>query len=233
MAPSVTASATRHFPELRADQPYHQPGDDSRPWPKAVLRRPRSEWLRRVVSRRSRFARPTIPIPQKQLFPAGPNRQWVYFRGTAGRPAGRGLSSSISRCRASSATSVEGTTMSDQFEGGCLCGAVRFVMTGQSESVAWCHCRSCRRHSGAPVSVFAAFKRTAYVVTKGEITRFNSSPGRWRGFCARCGSTLTCEGEPSPETHFDVGAFDQAARLRPTRHIFVEEHLPWLHLAHV
>ena len=61
--------------------------------------------------------------------------------------------------------------MSDQFEGSCLCGAVRFVATGQPESVVWCHCESCRKHSGAPVSVFVAFKRNAYVVTEGQITR--------------------------------------------------------------
>jgi hypothetical protein len=42
---------------------------------------------------------------------------------------------------------------------------------------------------------------------------------------------LTREGERSPETHFHIGAFDQAARLLPTRHIFPEERLPWLHLA--
>ena len=120
--------------------------------------------------------------------------------------------------------------MSDQFEGSCLCGAVRFVATGQPESVAWCHCESCRKHSGAPVSVFVAFKRDAYVVTEGQITKFNSSPGRWRGFCARCGSTLTCEGERSNETHFHVGAFRDAAQFQPTRHIFPEERLPWLHL---
>jgi len=57
--------------------------------------------------------------------------------------------------------------MDDQFEGGCLCGAVRFVATGQPKWMAWCHCQSCRRHSGAPVSVFAAFERAVYVVTKG------------------------------------------------------------------
>ena len=73
--------------------------------------------------------------------------------------------------------------MTDQFEGGCLCGAVRFIATGQPKGVAWCHCQSCRKHSGAPVSVFVAFDRTAYTVTKGEITKFNSSPGRWREFC--------------------------------------------------
>jgi hypothetical protein len=120
--------------------------------------------------------------------------------------------------------------MSDRFEGGCLCGAVRFVATGQPESVVWCHCQSCRKHSGAPVSVFVAFKHAAYAVTKGEITKFNSSPGRLRGFCAKCGSTLTCEGERSPEMHFHIGAFVEAARLQPTRHIFPEERLPWVQL---
>jgi hypothetical protein len=77
-----------------------------------------------------------------------------------------------------------------------------------------------------------AFRRDAYTVTEGEITKFNSSPGRWRGFCARCGSTLTCEGESSSaEAHFHIGAFDEASRFEPTRHIFPEERLPWLHLS--
>ena len=33
MAPSVTEWAHRAFPELRADRPYHQLDDDSRPCP--------------------------------------------------------------------------------------------------------------------------------------------------------------------------------------------------------
>ena len=120
-----------------------------------------------------------------------------------------------------------------QSEGRCLCGALQFVARGEPLGVAWCHCQSCRKHTGAPISVFAAFEREAYTVTKGEITKFDSSPGKTRrGFCARCGSTLTCEGESSsPETHFHIGAFDEAARFEPTRHIFPEERLPWLHLA--
>jgi len=118
----------------------------------------------------------------------------------------------------------------DRFEGGCLCGAVRFVATGQPKWVAWCHCQSCRKHSGAPVSVFVAFPKTVYTLTKGEITKFSSSPGTRRGFCSQCGSTLTCENTRLPtETHFHVGAFDDATRFRPTRHIFPEERLPWFH----
>jgi hypothetical protein len=119
----------------------------------------------------------------------------------------------------------------DQFEGGCLCGAVRFVASGQPKGVYWCHCQSCRKHSGAPVSVFVNFERAAYRVTQGEIRKIESTPGRTtRGFCAKCGSTLTCESARLPtETHFHVGAFDDAAHLQPTRHVFPEERLPWLH----
>src|SRR6516162_935605 len=65
--------------------------------------------------------------------------------------------------------------MADQFEGGCVCGAVRFAATGRPKWAAWSHCQSCRRHSGAPVSVFAAFARAAHVVTKGEITKLGAS----------------------------------------------------------
>ena len=121
--------------------------------------------------------------------------------------------------------------MSEQIEGGCLCGAVRFIARGAPVNVAWCHCQSCRRHSGAPVSVFLAIRRDAYEVTKGEITKFNSSPGVQRGFCARCGSTLTCESAKLPnEAHYHVGAFDRAAELKPAGHIYPEERLVWLHL---
>ena len=107
--------------------------------------------------------------------------------------------------------------MSDTFKGGCLCGSVRFQATGTPRGVFWCHCQSCRRHSGAPVSVFVGFELQAYAVTKGEITKFKSSPGVQRGFCARCGSTLTCENERFPtEAHYHVGAFDRAAELKPS-----------------
>jgi hypothetical protein len=121
--------------------------------------------------------------------------------------------------------------MSDTFEGGCLCGAVRFRATGVPKGVFWCHCQSCRRHSGAPVSVFVGFERGAYAVTKGEIATFKSSPGTTRGFCRTCGSTLTCEVDQlRNETHFHVGSFDDPGRFEPSKHFFRNEQLPWLHL---
>ena len=106
----------------------------------------------------------------------------------------------------------------EQFEGGCLCGAVRFIATGEPKGIYWCHCQSCRKHTGAPVAVFVAYEPQAYKLTKGEIAKFDSTPRQTRrGFCARCGSTLTCESLPEmTPTHFHVGAFDLLF-LRPSK----------------
>lgn len=50
-----------------------------------------------------------------------------------------------------------------------------------------------------------------------------------RGFCARCGSTITCQGGQRPgEVHFHVGSLDHPERLRaPIAEFFPEERLPW------
>ena len=121
--------------------------------------------------------------------------------------------------------------MAEAFEGGCLCGAVRFRAEGAPNWTAYCHCDSCRRHSGAPVSTFVAYERAAVVFTTVSPNYYASSPGVRRGFCARCGATLTCEGEARPsEIHIHVGAFDTPSVFAPTFHIFPEERLTWLHV---
>ena len=49
-------------------------------------------------------------------------------------------------------------TEDDMREGRCLCGAVRFTADGPPKWTGYCHCRSCRRHTGAPVSAYAGFE---------------------------------------------------------------------------
>jgi hypothetical protein len=116
--------------------------------------------------------------------------------------------------------------------GQCLCGAVRFTAEGPPKWTAYCHCASCRRQTGAPVSAYAGFETARVRFTQGAPTYYVSSPGVRRGFCGRCGATLTYEGERWPgELHLHVGAFDDPASLPPSgRQAFAEERLPWLHL---
>ena len=116
-------------------------------------------------------------------------------------------------------------------EGHCLCGAVRFTADGEPKWTSYCHCQCCRRHTGAPVSAYAGFEAAKVRFSGGALSTFESSPGVRRGFCARCGSTLTYEGDRWPgEVHLHVGAFDDPAALAPTGHAFADERLPWLKL---
>lgn len=122
--------------------------------------------------------------------------------------------------------------MSERHEGGCLCGEVRFAASGEPKWVLWCHCESCRKHSGAPASVFVSYEHPAMTMIRGEITKFASSPGVKRGFCSRCGSTISCENAKYPaEIHLHVGAFDRRENLKPRGDIFAEERVPWFHVS--
>ncbi len=115
--------------------------------------------------------------------------------------------------------------------GGCLCGAIRFEAEGVPKWTSYCHCNSCRKHTGAPASAFAGFERVQVRFTSGQLATYASSPGVNRGFCGTCGSTLTYEGERwASEIHFHVGAFDRPQDFSPLGHAFAEERLPWFHL---
>jgi hypothetical protein len=114
------------------------------------------------------------------------------------------------------------------YDGRCLCGAVSFRAEGAPKWVLWCHCNSCRRHSGAPASVFVSFADVQVTMLAGEIAKYESSPGVERGFCAKCGSTMTCSNPKLPnETHFHIGVFERAGELVPSAELFGNEKMPW------
>ena len=116
-------------------------------------------------------------------------------------------------------------------KGGCRCGKVRYVAEGQTNWVAWCHCRSCRQATGAPVSAYAGFSSGKVRFTSELPTIFASSPGVKRGFCGTCGSPISFEGERWPgEIHLHLGSFDDADDLVPQSEGFAEERLLWVHL---
>ncbi len=120
--------------------------------------------------------------------------------------------------------------MTTQHTGGCLCGAVRFRLNAPPYEIDYCHCASCRKHTGAPVSVFLDLKRDAVEFTRGAPSYYASSPGVRRGFCGHCGSTLTYETDG--EIHIHVGAMDRPEDFSPhDTPAFSEERLPWFRIA--
>ncbi len=114
--------------------------------------------------------------------------------------------------------------------GGCLCGAVRYEISGEPRIVAHCHCSMCRRHSGAAFLTYASFARDQVSFT-GTPTAYRSSAAATRSHCGTCGSPLTFVFDSDPDTLWlTVGSLDDAASVRPTEHWFVADKIAWLDL---
>jgi hypothetical protein len=114
--------------------------------------------------------------------------------------------------------------------GHCFCGAVRFVASAEPFQVSWCHCKDCRRQTGAPAVVWAGF-RVEEVAFEGTPKRRRSSEHVTRSFCADCGTPISYEhDELAGEIYIHAGLFDEADRLVPESHAYVTSKLFWMHL---
>ncbi len=115
-----------------------------------------------------------------------------------------------------------------EVEGGCQCGRVRYRVRIDDDSAYLCHCRMCQRATGGVSIAFKSVRR-ADVEWMHEPDRYASSPIALRGFCARCGTPLTYEGNGSGHLDLTVGSFDDPYGFRPVEHAGVERwHEAWL-----
>jgi hypothetical protein len=112
--------------------------------------------------------------------------------------------------------------------GGCLCGAVRYESTDAPAGAAYCHCRMCQRQVGGPAGIFVSFPLDKFRVTRGRLKRYQSSPIAKRGFCARCGTPISCESiEHATTIAITIGSLDNPAIVKPSSHWGVESQLDW------
>ena len=119
--------------------------------------------------------------------------------------------------------------------GGCLCGAVRFEVSGEPFGSNHCHCLSCRKHTGAPVVTLSGWKADQVTFSGTPRKIYSSSEGVGRAFCPECGTPLTWEGVSSTgigaifEIH--ISAFDDPTLFPPTYHTNEGERIPWFDIA--
>lgn len=106
------------------------------------------------------------------------------------------------------------------FTGGCLCGKVRFVASGQPYRVGICHCLDCRKHHGALFQATAVFPEDAVQIA-GETRAF-----RGRAFCPECGSSVFAG--TGDEVEVSLGALDAPDQLMPTYESWTVRREAWL-----
>jgi hypothetical protein len=76
--------------------------------------------------------------------------------------------------------------------GRCLCGGVRFEITGQLGPVVYCHCSMCRHANGSSFAINTSVRSEEFRIVSGRelIKEYESFPGKRRAFCSQCGSPL-------------------------------------------
>jgi len=108
----------------------------------------------------------------------------------------------------------------DRVTGGCLCGNVRFVTSGDPYRVGLCHCLDCRKHHGALFHASAIFPQDA-VKIDGETRDYAG-----RHFCPRCGSSVF--GRSGDEIEVNLGALDAHDHFMPTYELWTVRREAWL-----
>ena len=122
--------------------------------------------------------------------------------------------------------------MSD-FEGRCLCGAVKFSITPPTLFFAHCHCHYCREaHGAAFVSwVGAAEGRFRFLPGSRQPRWYQSSQQGRRGFCEHCGTTLFFASTLCPgEMHVTRASIPGPIDREPQCHVFFDQQADWIHV---
>ncbi len=108
----------------------------------------------------------------------------------------------------------------ERFTGGCLCGDLQIVATGQPYRVGVCHCLDCRKHHGALFHASAIFPADA-VTIEGATGDYGG-----RHFCPPCGSSVF--GRSGDEIEVHLGALDAPDQLAPTYELWTVRREAWL-----
>ena len=117
-------------------------------------------------------------------------------------------------------------------KGTCLCGAVRYKVTGTPTGFDLDHCSRCRKSSGSAFKAELIFEAAEFAWVSGQalVKTYEAPvrerrPGYRRTFCSVCGGPVpTLDGG---EVNIPAGTLDDDPGLRPQRHIFVAFKAAW------
>ena len=119
--------------------------------------------------------------------------------------------------------------------GGCLCGRVRYSVSGDAVMQVNCHCKNCQRQSGSAFSTIIGVPEGALSI-EGEFKTFDdqgeSGEAVLRDFCPNCGSPLFSRVAVAPGLIFiKVGTLDDTSGFTPAMHLWTKSKQHWVDLA--
>lgn len=115
--------------------------------------------------------------------------------------------------------------------GSCLCGAVRYEVTGDPQRFYHCHCARCRKSSGTGHATNLMLTQARLVFPAGEslLKRYKVPEAERfaRQFCSECGSAVPRVVPEIGAVVVPAGSLDSAAPIQPQARIFWDSRVEW------
>lgn len=114
--------------------------------------------------------------------------------------------------------------------GSCLCGTVKFQVSGKFEAFFLCHCSRCRKDTGSAhaANLFSSTATLAWLSGQDSIRTYRVPDTRHeRSFCTECGSALPSLQANGGLLVVPAGSLDSAVDIRPNAHICCSSRADW------
>src|SRR5215510_3740507 len=115
-------------------------------------------------------------------------------------------------------------------KGRCLCGAIAFEIEGDLAPIQICYCKQCQRAQGTALATNIPVSESSFRFTSGaeSLTSYESSPGKQRCFCRRCGSPIFSKHVAIPGVlRVRAGTLDEPVAARPSHHFHTASKPSW------
>lgn len=115
-------------------------------------------------------------------------------------------------------------------KGSCLCQSVKYEADALAGPIVHCHCRTCRKAHAAAFASTARVNRASFHWLSGKehLGSFESSPGKLRHFCTKCGTHLIAELPAQSQVILRVATLDEDPGSTPVAHIWRSQDVAWL-----
>lgn len=116
------------------------------------------------------------------------------------------------------------------YTGSCLCGGVAFEIDGELEPIQVCHCQQCRKAQGTALvtNIPVATAQLRWVRGEDLLKGYESTPGKQRVFCRKCGSPMFSRLESLPGVvRIRAGLLNEPLATRPAFHFYVDSACNW------
>ena len=104
------------------------------------------------------------------------------------------------------------------YKGGCLCGVVRFEISGPIQKIVQCHCSQCRKVQGSAFATngFVATSDFRIISGESELTGYVHSEPQTKYFCQHCGSPIVSKNTNFPDqVRVRIGSIESDISERP------------------